>query len=566
MKPYTNLIERMKSQIAVESAEREHLRNLDCIVLDNSLRESTVGQLRGHTLENKLKIFEEVKKCGFEDIIVASFSHMTRVDDVFLAELERRGEDMSRMHAFSEVTAGISGKAMDTSAVPIGLAKLKKFGLQHPIFEIDLADHNIDWEEKFTVDDACKLIHKWIKWTLRNLSSEPRIYVNLRDFPFVMSKAPERVFTLITFLASLPGNQRPVGLLFEEPTGEFLPEELAVWASTVRNVMDANAWDDGNLLVHVHKKWGFADHAVMECLSSGANGVWSSVCEEGAAVGHACSTVALMNLVRLGNKKVLQRYNCTALRNAARNITEITTGEKPHPKQIVYGERSLDMSFDFGGIAGGRVGKGEFDMAKFFGIEPPMRINSLSTPHMIRQRLIHLFGDSRKFTKAIAEKMLETILKDLRSNRKEEYMSACGIALLFDRSGGKLTPKMRDVIDKTPLDNEYERDLIADVRKIWDTWDIREKKDETHDEALEFDSFYNGFMAPYFGCFRCEDTKLGLRAIDMDKDGDVEWSEFLVYLKWAVREYKNIKDADELLAIVFRKAIIPAMRDQREAC
>lgn len=563
MKRYNNLIERMNSQIAAESSKREHLRNLDCIVLDNSLRESTVGQLRGHTLENKMKIYQQVKKCGFKNIIVASFGHMTRVDDVFLAELVRRGEDTSRMHAFSEVTAKIEGGVMDTTTVPVGLAKLKNFDLHHPIFEIDLADHNIEWETKFTPGDAFKLLHKWIKWSQRNLSKEAQIYINLRDFPFVMQKAPERVFELITFLASLPQEQRPVGLMYEEPTGEFLPEELGVWTAAVRNVMDANSWDGANLLVHVHKKWGFADHAVMECLSAGANGVWSSVCEEGAAVGHACSTVALMNLIRLGNKKVLKRYKCTALREAARKVTEITTGDMPPVKQIVYGERSLDISFDFGGIAGGRVGKGEFDLAKFFGIKPPMRINSLSSPRMIRERLINLFGKSSQFTLSMAQKMIETMLRDLRTNRKEEYMSACGLALLFDRSGGRLTAKMRDVIDNTPLDNEYERDLIADVRKIWDTWDLKEKDGETNDDRLEFDSFYNGFMAPYFGCFRCEDTRLGLRALDMDHDGDVDWSEFLVYLKWAVREYEDIKDADELLAVVFRKGIMPAMRDHR---
>ena len=36
------------------------LRELDLFVLDNSLRESTVGQLRGHTLESKWEIFDQV--------------------------------------------------------------------------------------------------------------------------------------------------------------------------------------------------------------------------------------------------------------------------------------------------------------------------------------------------------------------------------------------------------------------------------------------------------------------------------------------------------------------------
>ena len=42
-------------------------------------------------------------------------------------------------------------------------------------------------------------------------------------------------------------------------------------------------------------------------------------------MGHACSSVTLMNIVRLGNKKVPQKYNCTNVRNAAKNITQITT-------------------------------------------------------------------------------------------------------------------------------------------------------------------------------------------------------------------------------------------------
>lgn len=80
------------------------LRDLDVFILDNSIRESTVGQLKGHTLESKWEIYNEVKKCGFKNIIVASFSHMTRVDDIFITELVEKGEDRNGLFAFSEVT------------------------------------------------------------------------------------------------------------------------------------------------------------------------------------------------------------------------------------------------------------------------------------------------------------------------------------------------------------------------------------------------------------------------------------------------------------------------------
>ena len=82
------------------------LKNLDLFILDNSIRESTVGQLRSHTVENKKAIFAEVKKCGLEHIIVASFSHMTRVDDDFCQYLVDSGDDFTNL-SFSEVTKGL---------------------------------------------------------------------------------------------------------------------------------------------------------------------------------------------------------------------------------------------------------------------------------------------------------------------------------------------------------------------------------------------------------------------------------------------------------------------------
>ena len=96
-----------KDQVEKATEKYKRLKELDVFVLDNSIRESTVGQTRGHTIEEKWKIYEEVKKCGFKNIIVASFSHMRRVDDVFCRQLSERGEDLSKVFAFSEVFAGM---------------------------------------------------------------------------------------------------------------------------------------------------------------------------------------------------------------------------------------------------------------------------------------------------------------------------------------------------------------------------------------------------------------------------------------------------------------------------
>ena len=55
-----------QSEEAQRLAKYERLRDLDLVILDNSVRESTVGQLRGHTAEDKFMIYEEAAKCGFK--------------------------------------------------------------------------------------------------------------------------------------------------------------------------------------------------------------------------------------------------------------------------------------------------------------------------------------------------------------------------------------------------------------------------------------------------------------------------------------------------------------------
>ena len=48
----------------------------------------------------------------------------------------------------------------------------------------------------------------------------------------------------------------------------------------------------------------------------------------------------------------------------------------------------------------------------------------------------------------------------------------------------------------------------------------------------------------------------------MDKDGYVDWKEFMVYIKWAIHQYPDTPDADALLDVAFCKGLIPAMRDE----
>ena len=50
----------------------------------------------------------------------------------------------------------------------------------------------------------------------------------------------------------------------------------------------------------------------------GANGVWASVAAEGAFLGQASSCITLINMIRMGNTKVLKKYNCKYLRQVSK--------------------------------------------------------------------------------------------------------------------------------------------------------------------------------------------------------------------------------------------------------
>lgn len=64
----------MNQKIQEHNEKLKPLKEMELFVLDNSLRESTVAQLRGHTIENKWKIYEEVSHVLYSTVKVAKRS------------------------------------------------------------------------------------------------------------------------------------------------------------------------------------------------------------------------------------------------------------------------------------------------------------------------------------------------------------------------------------------------------------------------------------------------------------------------------------------------------------
>ena len=537
---------------------RERLEKLDFFVLDNSIRESAVGQLRGHILEDKIRIYHEVKKCGMTSaMLVASLTEEESVDGDFCQWLLDSGEDRRGMYAFAEISGSLKDGAYDTETVPISLQMNKKYKIANTFFEVELANKDCEWRTKFTMADFCGLIKKRIKWVHENISEDGCIMVNVLDLPAAMEEAPARVTELIKFLAQLSADHHVVAFCFEDPVGESDLQELKVWTARMRETMDLHGWNSGKLLVHIHNKFGTAAAAQLECLVAGADGVWASLCEDGAIVGHASSTLTMVDLIRRGNKKVQERYNCTYLRQAAFEVSKITTGRNPNPMQPVYGEQAMDVVFP-------DLGTGKFSLPHVFGEqEAPQRITTLATASMIKQRLTSLFGADPQFSdNAIAQRMKKTIVDDLRKGRKEEYTSAYGIAVLFARSGGKINAEMKGIIAALEVTDRRHAAIITEVQHLWDQWDAFENSKTI--EALASNSFSNVLSAEHCQCCRHQDTQVAGKVLAMIRDSDMDWTEFLIYIKWALHEYHDTVTAAEAMRIALEKGIIPSMQKEKQ--
>jgi len=536
------------------SPKLDRLRNMEVFILDNSMRETTVAALRAHTVKNKRAIYDEIKKCGFKHFIVESFNSQTRIGDIFLQELIDQGEDLSDAFAFSELWEKLED-GIPQPDIPIGLTKCQHFGINNVVLEFDLMYYKIDYEE-FDMDEICDYFMDKVEWIRANLSPKSLILINIRDFSQTMEAEPQRVGHFVNFLSSLPREERILGIIFED-LGKVLPEQLGAWTRAVRNEMNRCGWNDGQLLFHQHEQWGLMHSSNLEVLANGATGMWAGLCIEGAGMGHADTCTALLNLIRLGNTAVQKQYNCKYLREAAINVTKIVTGKKPFAKQPIYGERALDLVFGF--LFSDPTAQGGFNMAEFLGVKKEVRISNMANAEMIKMKLEAVFGCNPQFTIEMAGQMQEQMLLNAADNRKEEYNSAAGLAMLFDQAGGKLTESMAEAVAAATKNSKYIESLIKEIKKQWDEWDNNDCK---LDNRLSFQDFYNGFMAPYFGCYRCEDSQQGLKALDMDKDGGIDWFEFKHFLVWAGRQYPQVNNAQELLDIAFRDGLIPAMKDE----
>lgn len=554
-------------------AEVRALKEVPLLVMDNSLRESTVAALKGHTVQDKWKILEQVETCGFKHIILGALSGSHhRVDDVFAEQIRDSADFSSKyegvFYAFTEVTDAVKDEMWD-EAVPVPLQKMKEYKISNPIIEIDLASPGVDYG-KF---DPVERVRARLQWVVDNLGSPekpPRICLNMRDFFPCMEKNPEIMEKFIRGMAALSAPLRPWAMNTEDPSGSYLPQTLARFIEKYREwwgpVSPDGIEGGGNMCIHLHKGFGLAEASVLAALVAGANGVWCGVAETGAAIGHACSAITMTNLARYGNP--LPGYNVEALRDAAVEITKITTGDDPPPTTEIYGDRAIQWVFDFPGMGDDFLkNRWKFNLAGILKVRKETRVHTLATDPQLKQRLLEAFSQytDYEWDDNVIANMTETMLADLRDNRKYSYQTPLEISALYVRSGGQLPEEIAsagsDCIAKRLEEAEKTgkaayNPAIEAVRRQWN----EQSRGDRHN-SIDFRSFYDLFLARFVGCYSCEQATFAWYWFDTNHSQAIEWSEFSGWLVWCQQQYPDeTQTADGLINKLFTHCMLPDMR------
>jgi hypothetical protein len=98
-----NVREALSAPAAVRPLSSDSLQEVtDFFILDNSLRETTVGAPRGHTLGEKHAIVKAMATTGIDEVILGSFGSKIAVDSQIAEQWRRRGKSFDSTWGFSD--------------------------------------------------------------------------------------------------------------------------------------------------------------------------------------------------------------------------------------------------------------------------------------------------------------------------------------------------------------------------------------------------------------------------------------------------------------------------------
>lgn len=310
----------------------EILRNADPYVLDMSAREATLSSRHGHTLQDKIELYELARDLGIHDFGLPNFFAFPSVTDHFMEYLIEKDIPLDPFFA----TIAVEPIAED-QPFPMGPAARQTvhYGIANVILLVEIRPSTIRAVGQ-SEDEALAGLSTHIRH-YRNLlppadERRGRIYIRLAD-PFdAYDEDPRFLLRVIKLL----GAEAITGILFEDVKGTRFPFETFALVKMMRHYLPRPR----KLLAHPHTANGTEDAAVLEALLAGGDGVWSGFTPQAAQGGHGSALMMLTNLMRARNPRVAEMFNTKKFQDVAERMWKIQDQLDIPPNTPVVGERA----------------------------------------------------------------------------------------------------------------------------------------------------------------------------------------------------------------------------------
>ena len=322
-------------------AKMARLRELEPCILDMSFREATLSSRYGHTLADKIELYELAREFGFTDFGLSNFYDFPSVTDQFLDWLLANDVPLDQFL----VTIGVEpGDGSNTVARSPAVVRTEEVGIPNVILVVEVRPCTVELSGRDR-EEMLRDIDRYIRHYRAQLPPETerrgRIYIRIADIFDAFDDDPHYLVQVLKLLGASP----IAGILYEDVRGSRFIFESNALVRLMRRYLPRPR----KILAHPHSGNGMEDAATIEAVVAGADGVWSGFTPQAAQGGHGSALMFLTNLVRAGNPHVQRLYQLEKLVAVARRMWQIHDRHDVEPNQPVVGERAyryVDQYFE----------------------------------------------------------------------------------------------------------------------------------------------------------------------------------------------------------------------------
>ena len=322
-------------------AKMARLRELEPCILDMSFREATLSSRYGHTLADKIELYELAREFGFTDFGLSNFYDFPSVTDQFLDWLLANDVPLDQFL----VTIGVEpGDGSNTVARSPAVVRTEEAGIPNVILVVEVRPCTVELSGRDR-EEMLRDIDRYIRHYRAQLPPETerqgRIYIRIADIFDAFDDDPHYLVQVLKLLGASP----ITGILYEDVRGSRFTFESNALVRLMRRYLPRPR----KILAHPHSGNGMEDAATIEAVVAGADGVWSGFTPQAAQGGHGSALMFLTNLVRAGNPHVQRLYQLEKLVEVARRMWQIHDRHDVEPNQPVVGERAyryVDQYFE----------------------------------------------------------------------------------------------------------------------------------------------------------------------------------------------------------------------------